>query len=192
MTTPNTLPANGGVSDAARVSPEVLRLRQQLDGVMANLAQYRERYEIVVRNCSKHTDRIEELEQLLAQSRPPSTQSGGVVGWVRLDSEGLVFTDKQSTANWWEGQNYKVHAVQLAPPPAGGGKEALSDAERLAFVSNSPSRYVEQHPTNNMWRVYEDKAPATAVAANWIAMTPDYHATPHTAIDAAIRAGKKG
>jgi len=80
------------------------------------------------------------------------------------------------------------HELGLESVPAG----VQGDAARLDFVANSPSRYVEKHPTNGMWRVYEDKAPATAVAADWQAMTIGYHATPSAAIDAAIasQAGK--
>jgi len=66
-----------------------------------------------------------------------------------------------------------------------------TDADRLRLIAHSPSRYVERHPTNGMWRVYEDKALATAVAAHWVAMTTDYHATPRMAIDAAILASEK-
>lgn len=60
------------------------------------------------------------------------------------------------------------------------------DAARLDFMCNAPIRMIEGN--DGMWRVYEDAAPAEAVAHKWRSIVTRYYPTPREAIDAAIKA----
>jgi hypothetical protein len=66
------------------------------------------------------------------------------------------------------------------------------DARRLDFMcSKAPLRFIEGN--DDMWRVYQDEAPAEACAHKWRAIVNPYFPTPREAIDAAIAAhGKDG
>lgn len=124
-----------------------------------------------IRAAANEREALDLLEA--AQSRPPSTQSAGMVAtadprpwdhvddvlpvielmrsgkwaWVenmrckyielRIDTRdgGCIIRDREKvriTPEQLANQPYGGHGEPWAPPPAGGGKEALSDAERDA------------------------------------------------------------
>lgn len=60
------------------------------------------------------------------------------------------------------------------------------DARRLDFMCDKTAlRFIESD--GDMWRVYQDEAPAEASAHHWLAIVSNWHATPREAIDAARR-----
>lgn len=183
MTTPNTLPANGGVSDASREAFEAVF------PMPSNCVWTGNGYAPTDYNAwdaQIHSKRWEGWRA--AQSRPPSTQSAGVRE-AALEEAAKVCEGRPGFKYGGDEFNACAKAIRerIGTPPAGGGKEALSDAAKYRLLVAGD--LIEKDD-----EFIQDDGVTWLKPVGW-EIGAYYGATFKAArrrIDAAIRAGKKG